>query len=205
MQIFELKVLDYHRSTDNYVLYRVTPVFRDNDLVAAGVQMEVWSVEDEGKGICFNVFCYNVQPGIEIDYATGESKRVINIASSDENANSEDTSAPKSLKENDSSSENEDKASAEIDKQISSETEKKLDNEKNNEVETGEEKNDEGNSYEETTRDYVLNVNSHRIHLPSCKSVGDISEKNKLEYKGTLKELKDKGYTPCGRCLAEYR
>ncbi len=74
MQIFELKVLDYVRSTDNHVLYRVTPVFEGDNLVATGVQMEAWSVEDEGEGICYNVFCYNVQPGIDIDYATGDSK-----------------------------------------------------------------------------------------------------------------------------------
>lgn len=55
------------------MLYRVTPIFSGDNLVADGVQMEAWSVEDEGEGVCFNVFVYNVQPGIEIDYATGES------------------------------------------------------------------------------------------------------------------------------------
>lgn len=70
---FENMVADYVRETGNHVLYRVVPVYRENDLVARGVRMEAWSVEDQGKGICFNVFCYNVQPGIQIDYATGES------------------------------------------------------------------------------------------------------------------------------------
>jgi DNA-entry nuclease len=50
-----------------------TPIFEEDNLVASGVQMEGWSVEDNGAGICFNVYCYNVQPGIEIDYATGDS------------------------------------------------------------------------------------------------------------------------------------
>ncbi len=59
---------------DNHVLYRVTPVFTGKNLVADGVLMEAYSVEDKGKGICFCVFCYNVQPGIEIDYRTGESR-----------------------------------------------------------------------------------------------------------------------------------
>ena len=53
--------------------YRVTPIFEGDDLVAKGVQMEARSVEDDGKGICFHVYVYNVQPGIGIDYATGES------------------------------------------------------------------------------------------------------------------------------------
>ena len=70
---FENMVADYVQETENHVLYRVTPVFNGDDLVAQGVLMEAWSVEDEGDGICFNVFCYNVQPGVAIDYATGES------------------------------------------------------------------------------------------------------------------------------------
>lgn len=70
---FENKVDDYVDSTGNHVLYRVTPIFDGNNLVASGVQMEAWSVEDGGKGVCFNVYCYNVQPYIGIDYATGDS------------------------------------------------------------------------------------------------------------------------------------
>ena len=59
---------------NNHVLYRVTPIYDGNNLVASGVQMEAYSVEDNGKGICFNIYVYNVQPGIFIDYKTGESK-----------------------------------------------------------------------------------------------------------------------------------
>ena len=70
---FENLVADYVKETDNHVLYRVTPVFEGQNLVAGGVQMEAWSVEDAGDGVCFNVYVYNVQPGITIDYATGES------------------------------------------------------------------------------------------------------------------------------------
>lgn len=70
---FEDLVADYVQETDNHVLYRVTPVFEGDNLVASGVQMEGWSVEDEGEGVCFNVYVYNVQPGVTIDYATGES------------------------------------------------------------------------------------------------------------------------------------
>lgn len=72
---FEEKTVKYVESTGNHVLYRVTPVFQGNDLVARGVHMEARSVEDNGAGISFNVYCYNVQPGITIDYATGNSHR----------------------------------------------------------------------------------------------------------------------------------
>ena len=70
---FENLVADYVQETENHVLYRVTPVFEGDNLVASGVQMEALSVEDGGEGICFNVYVYNVQPGVVIDYATGES------------------------------------------------------------------------------------------------------------------------------------
>jgi DNA-entry nuclease len=70
---FENMIADYVKETNNHVLLRVTPIYKDNDLVARGVLMEAWSVEDKGDGICFNVYCYNVQPGIEINYATGEN------------------------------------------------------------------------------------------------------------------------------------
>ncbi len=71
---FEQKVTNYVRNTGNHVLYRVTPIFKGNELVARGVHMEGYSVEDNGKKICYNVYCYNVQPGIIIDYKTGKSK-----------------------------------------------------------------------------------------------------------------------------------
>lgn len=71
---FENQVADYIKETNNHVLYRVTPIYENENLVANGVQIEAKSVEDNGKGICFNVFCYNVQPGITIDYKTGESR-----------------------------------------------------------------------------------------------------------------------------------
>ena len=73
MQIYETLVLDYIKETGNHVMYRVTPVFVGNELLARGVLMEGWSVEDDGEGICFCVFMYNVQPGITLEYATGEN------------------------------------------------------------------------------------------------------------------------------------
>lgn len=70
---FETKVCDYVKNTGNHVLYRVTPIFDGDNLLADGVLMEAYSVEDAGEGICFCVFAYNVQPGIGIDYATGDN------------------------------------------------------------------------------------------------------------------------------------
>lgn len=70
---FEEQVAKYLDRNDNHVLYRVTPVFEGDNLVAGGVLMEAYSVEDDGEGISFCVYCYNVQPGIAIDYATGKS------------------------------------------------------------------------------------------------------------------------------------
>lgn len=72
---FENMVADYVKETDCHVLYRVTPVFEGDNLLANGVQMEAYSVEDEGESISFNVFVYNVQPGVSIDYATGDNAK----------------------------------------------------------------------------------------------------------------------------------
>ena len=68
---FENMVADYISETGNHVLYRVTPIFEGDNLLASGVQMEAISVEDEREGVCFNVYVYNVQPGVAIDYTTG--------------------------------------------------------------------------------------------------------------------------------------
>ena len=67
-------VLEYLKEDEsNHVLYRVTPIYKNDNLVASGVQMEAISIKDLGKSICFNVYLYNVQPGINIDYKTGNS------------------------------------------------------------------------------------------------------------------------------------
>ncbi len=74
---FENEVAEYLKYSGNHVLYRVTPIFEETNLVASGVEMEAMSVEDNGAGICFHVYVYNVQPGIEIDYETGENWRAV--------------------------------------------------------------------------------------------------------------------------------
>lgn len=83
---FENLVHDYIDETNNHVLYRVTPIYTDENLVCNGVLMEAYSIEDKGKGICFNVYCYNVQPGCIINYATGENEIDSNYEDENEKA-----------------------------------------------------------------------------------------------------------------------
>lgn len=71
---WEIKVARYLDNSDHHVLYRVTPYFRGDELLARGVEIEAYSVEDAGRGLCFHVFVYNVQPGIVIDYQTGGNR-----------------------------------------------------------------------------------------------------------------------------------
>lgn len=70
---FESEIADYIMTTGNHVMYRVRPVYRESNQVASGVLMEAYSVEDEGAGVCFNIYCFNVQPGVKIDYSDGSS------------------------------------------------------------------------------------------------------------------------------------
>ncbi len=92
---FENMVADYVKETGNHVMYRVTPLFDGDNLVADGVLMEAKSVEDDGEGVLFNVFCYNVQPGIVIDYTTGESSVDETAAAETGRKNTADTGGTK--------------------------------------------------------------------------------------------------------------
>ena len=151
---FENMVADYVHETDNHVLYRVTPIFDGDDLVASGVQMEAESVEDDGAGVSFNVYVYNVQPQITINYATGD------------NWESDTVESDKDLSEYD---------------------------------ETDRLEDPEG-SWAEEEQTYILNVNSHKFHLPECSGAKDMKEQNKREFTGTRSELIEEGYEPCGSC-----
>ena len=158
---FENTVSAYVEETNNHVLYRVTPIFEDDNLVAKGVEMEAWSVEDKGVGICFNVFCYNVQPGIEIDYATGESWL------SNKDYQKEDIKTDYSTEENLKSNKN--------------------------------------SVTQQEVKEYILNTNTKKFHLPTCSSVNSMFEKNKQTVNGTIDDIKELGYTPCSRCLGMYK
>lgn len=91
---FENRTAEYVNATGNHVLYRVTPMYEGNNLLAYGVHMEAKSVEDNGAGLSFNVFCYNVQPGVVIDYATGESWREENADTDTQETEQNDTVTP---------------------------------------------------------------------------------------------------------------
>ena len=88
---FENQVADYIDETSNHVMYRVTPIFEGENLLCKGVKMEAYSVEDSGKGVSFNVFCYNVQPSIKIDYKTGDSYLIVVPTTSPETTKTENT------------------------------------------------------------------------------------------------------------------
>ncbi|MCM1397924.1 MAG: DNA/RNA non-specific endonuclease [Clostridium sp.] len=172
MLFFENQVAEYVKATGNHVLYRVTPIYRGNDLVAAGVRMEAYSVEDNGDGVCFHVFVYNVQPGISIDYATGESSLAID-------GNAVETEAEIALNKN---------ATDEKTENISEE------------VHTVDDTSADTGKSEADSQAYVLNRNTKKFHRPSCESVNDIKEKNKKEVVGSREEIMGEGYVPCKRC-----
>ena len=172
---FENMVADYIKETNNHVLYRVTPIFEGNNLLASGVLMEAKSVEDNGKGIQFNVYCYNVQPGIEINYATGESSGPEYTGSTTSNQTTTSSSSTSS-----SSTSNSDSSNSET----VAET-------KPTETST---------SNNETTSTYILNTNTKKFHKPNCSSAKKISDKNRKEYNGSRSALISQGYDPCKNC-----
>lgn len=174
---FEDRVAEYVRESGNHVLYRVTPVYDGSNLVADGVEMEAWSVEDSGKGVCFHVFVYNVQPGIEIDYATGESRLSAASQSEDTAAQSEDTA----VQSEDTVAQSEDTASQSEDIAVQSEDAADAD----------------ADTPEQT---YILNTNTMKFHKTNCRSVKQIKEDNKEEYTGVREALLEQGYEPCGNC-----
>ena len=168
---FENMVADYVKETDNHVLYRVTPIFTGDNLVADGVLMEGYSVEDEGDGICFCVYAYNVQPGITIDYATGDSWL------SSENGNSDSNSGGNSAVSQSAA----DKSGTQ---QAAVQTESVK----------------ETSAPVSTGTEYILNTNTKKFHYPSCSSVKQMKASNKKEYTGSRDDLIAQGYDPCKKC-----
>lgn len=168
---FENMVADYVKETDNHVLYRVTPIFTGDNLVADGVLMEGYSVEDEGDGICFCVYAYNVQPEITIDYATGDSWL------SSEKGNSDSSSGGNSAVSQSAA----DKSGTQ---QAAVQTESVK----------------ETSAPVSTGTEYILNTNTKKFHYPSCSSVKQMKASNKKEYTGSRDDLIAQGYDPCKKC-----
>lgn len=181
---FENQVTSYVQETGNHVLYRVTPVFTGDDLVAKAVLMEGWSVEDGGAGVCFCVYCYNVQPGIGIEYATGE--------------NWPDGSIPTEWME--SAPEIEPETEPEEPEEWTEVSEKPENPEEYDEWIEVPEEIEEWNESEPIGTDYVLNTNRMKFHRPGCSSVGDIAEHNRWDYTGSREDVLAMGYEPCKRC-----
>lgn len=176
---YEDQVADYVHDTDNHVLYRVTPVFDGDNLVADGVEIEAASVEDKGASLQFHVFCYNVQPGVVIDYKTGDS-HLADDSSVDSGSDSV------SQKKNDVTEQ------AAADKGITDKT---------TVVATADTETASSTLPENTEKvTYVLNKNTHKFHVPSCPSAADIKPKNRKEFTGTREDVIEQGYDPCKRC-----
>jgi len=161
---YENRVAAYVESTGNHVMYRVTPIFSGNNLLCDGVKMEAYSVEDGGNGVSFNVFCYNVQPGVLINYADGSNQL-------DEGFNI-----------------------------TSNETEQGLTKSSPAQTETAVEAQSEQADQPPQSASYIANKNTKKFHYPSCSSVSDMKEKNKLYYEGSRDDLINQGYVPCKRC-----
>ncbi len=171
---FENEVADYVKATGNSVLFRVTPLFEGDNLVAKGVQMEALSVEDEGEGVKFNVFCYNVQPGVAIDYATGnhhaDGSHNMTLADPSNGAQSgqDNAATPNGVAPGRGN---------------------------------GSYHHNETHGHHGASQvNYIANTNSKKFHYPSCASVKDIAAHNCWEYCGTREELLSQGYVPCKRC-----
>ncbi len=169
---FENMIADYVKETNNHVLYRVAPIFDGDDLLAYGVLMEGWSVEDEGDGVCFNVFVYNVQPDIVIDYANGESYQDVQALAADE-------PVPEETSNENSNIQDEGGANAPAPQESIEEPEPVP---------------------APVGTDYILNTNTHKFHYPTCGSVKQMAEKNKQAYSGSRDDVIAMGYDPCKKC-----
>lgn len=187
MLYYEELVGDYVRSTGNHVLYRVTPLFAANDLVARGVQIEAKSVEDNGEAVQFNVFVYNVEPGVAIDYVTGESWESSETPQVTSKGSATITTA----------------AAARADKAAAgSANGSKADggSSSGSGAASGNGSNSSSNQGTSEQQDYILNVKNKKFHKPDCSAVNDTSSANKQDFTGTRDQLIAKGYSPCGIC-----
>ena len=174
---FENMVADYIKETGNHVAYRITPIFEGNNLVCSGVQMEAYSIEDNGEGICFNVYCYNVQPGISINYATGASSEKGSSANSGTSSNTGSTSSSSSSNTGSGGSSSGSGTSSNSGSDSSQST-----------------------SSTPTSQGYVLNTNSKKFHKPSCYQADRIKDENRATSSDSRESLIDQGYSPCGTC-----
>lgn len=198
MLYYEELVGDYVRSTGNHVLYRVTPLFAANDLVARGVQMEAKSVEDNGEAVQFNVFVYNVEPGVAIDYVTGESWESSETPQvTSKGSATITTAAAARADEAAAGSANGSKADGESG---SGSGDDGAGSESNTSDADGAGSNKASSQGASEQQDYILNVKNKKFHKPDCSAASDISNANKQDFTGTRDQLIARGYSPCGIC-----
>lgn len=181
MEPFERGIAEYVYETGDHVIYAVDPVFAGNDLMAFGVHMKAYSLEDDGAGVSFNVFCYNVEPGVTIDYATGESCATPGGGTQGLPGDPEFrfpglVMAPGALKVKAGATGVAGAAGTAVRSSAAS-------------TDAGDEDGP-----------YVLNTGRQKFHVASCPSVEDIMPENKQTYDGSREELIALGYEPCGRC-----
>ncbi len=199
MTYYEELVGNYVRRTNNHVLYRVTPLFAANDLVARGVQMEAESVEDGGQAIRFNVFVYNVEPGVKIDYVTGdnwESSEVPAVKTKGEATTTRGTSGDAALSQYAASKGEAGASGTSGSSDTSSSTQAAPSG--SSDAKTSDDSSSSASTAEQQT--YILNKRSHKFHRPECDSVQSMSPSNKEEFTGLRQTLIDEGYTPCRSC-----
>lgn len=168
---FENMAADYVKETSNHVAYRVTPIFEGNNLVSSGVVMEGYSIEDAGKGVCFCVFAYNVQPGVSIDYTTGTSE--LTEQSNSQSGTQNTTTSPGT----DTPSQSE-----------------------SNQAKENPSEGTLSQTPDKAEQTYILNTNTKKFHFPYCSSIGQMKESNKQEYTGNRDSLINQGYAPCKKC-----
>ena len=193
MQQFENAVAAYVKNTGDHVMYRVEPVFVGRELIARGVHMEAVSVEDGGGGLSFNVFCYNVQPGIDIDYLSGDNHL------SNDTTMLKDWQAGRFTKMADVHGRLPDADQAASESRQSEDNENSVSG-KQAVSSTDEDKITEETEKAETIRTYVLNTNTGKFHYPDCQSVYDMSEHNKKTVEASREDLINRGFEPCGSC-----
>lgn len=199
MTYYEDLVGNYVRRTNNHVLYRVTPLFAANDLVARGVQMEAESVEDGGQTIRFNVFVYNVEPGVKIDYVTGdnwESSEVPAVKTKGETTTTRGTGTDAALSQYAASKGEAGASGTSGSSDTSSSTQAAPSG--SSDAKTSGDSSSSASTAEQQT--YILNKRSHKFHRPECDSVQSMSPSNKEEFTGLRQTLIDEGYTPCRSC-----
>lgn len=202
MLYYEELVGDYVRSTGNHVLYRVTPLFAANDLVARGVQMEAKSVEDNGEAVQFNVFVYNVEPGVAIDYVTGESWESSETPQVTSKGSATITTAAAARADKAAAgSANGSKADGGSDAGSSgNDAGDGAGSESNTSDANGAGSNSASSQGVSEQQDYILNVKNKKFHKPDCSAASDISSANKQDFTGTRDQLIARGYSPCGIC-----